>query len=205
MENGQSVQQPSQVEATTSKSENTKPQQTSSKSIVLYLLRHYPWVFLIGLSVIFLCIAALAFHSLSSVGSVEQTQLEDQEKQPEVLPTKVEQPTKTQSDTDELVEVEQPTNTESETANPISLWMVVAIALSCAGGCLIVLRCLNQPARIVHKPKNRYQARLAQRYQQQSESLPSKNTAILLPPSQTPIAVNSPETKPVATVLPPKP
>ena len=49
MENSQSVQQqPSEVETPTSKSENSKSQHTSGWNLLIHLLAHRPWLFLIG-------------------------------------------------------------------------------------------------------------------------------------------------------------
>ncbi|MBR8837237.1 MAG: hypothetical protein DSM106950_25335 [Stigonema ocellatum SAG 48.90 = DSM 106950] len=178
MENGQSVQeQPSQAKAPTSKPENSKSQQTGSSNVLTYLLGHHSWLFLIGLLAVFLGGAALSVYSLGYVGIVEQTKPEEEEAlQAEVVP---------------------PTNTPSETANPIPLWMVGAIALSCASGCLIIFRFLKRPAppQKVQKQINR-QSRLHRRRHQKLPSVP--------PQPQASVIATSVEKKPVVTVLPPE-
>jgi len=189
MENSQSVQQqPSEVEAPTSKPENSKSQQTSGWNLLIHLLAHRPWLFLIGILAILIGGATLSLYSLGSVGSVEQTKPEEQEALE--------------------AEVEQPITTPSETINPIPLWMVAAIALSCGSGCLLIFRLINPPttSQKFQKPKNRYQARVAQRRRQTSESRPPQNPAVLLPPQpQTLMMANSAQTKSTVTVLPPEP
>ncbi len=186
MENSQSVQEPpSQVKAPTSKPENTQSQQTGSRNLLIHLLAHHPWLFVIGLLAVFLGGGVLSLYSLGYVGFVEQTPPE------EALE----------------VEVVQATNTPSETTNPIPLWMVAAIALSCATGCLIIFRCLKRPAQHqkVQKQRNRYQTRLTKSRPQTTELLPSKKPPVLLPQQpQKPVMATSDETKPVVTVLPPE-
>ncbi len=185
MENTQSVQeQPSKPKAPTSAPENSKSQQTDSRNLI-HVLMHHPWLLVIGLLAIFLGGGVLSLYSLGYVGFVQQAKPEEEALQAEVV---------------------QPTNTQSETTNPISLWMVAAIALSCASGCLIIFRWLNRPAQHqkVRKPKNRYQERLAKRRTPIAKSLPPKKPPVFLPlQPQTSAIPTSAETKPVVTVLPP--
>ncbi len=189
MENSQSVQQqPSEVETPTSKSENSKSQHTSGWNLLIHLLAHRPWLFLIGLLAIFIGGATLSLCSLGYVGFEEQTKPEEQEALE--------------------AEVEQPITTPSETTNPTPLWMLAAIALSCGSGCLLIFRVINRPAKSqrFQKQKNRYQARMAQRRRQTSESLPPENSAVILPPQpQTPMMATPAQTKSMVTVLPPQP
>jgi len=169
MENSQRVQQhPSEVEAPTSKLENSKSQQTSGWNLLIHLLAHRPWLFLIGLLAVFLGGATLSLYSLGYVGFVEQTKPEEQEALE--------------------AEVEQPIDTPSETTNPTPLWMVAAIALSCASGCWLIFRLINRPAQSqkFQKHKNRHQARMAQRRR------------------QTPVIATSAQTESMVAVLPPE-
>ena len=185
MENTQNVQeQPSVPKAPTSAPENSKSQQTDSRNLI-HVLMHHPWLLVIGLLAIFLGGGVLSLYSLGYVGFVQQAKPEEEALQAEVV---------------------QPTNTESETTNPISLWMVAAIALSCASGCLIIFRWLNRPAQHqkVRKQINRYQERLAKRRPPTAKSLPPKKPQVFLPPQPQKPALTSAETKPVVTVLPPE-
>ena len=185
MENTQSLQeQRSEPKAPTSVSENCKSQQKDSRNLI-HVLVHHPWLLVIGLLAIFLGGGVLSLYSLGYVGFVQQAKPEEEVLQAEVV---------------------EPTNTESETTNPISLWMVAAIALSCASGCLIIFRWLNRPAQHqkVRKQINRYQERLAKRRPPTAKSLPPKKPQVFLPPQPQKPALTSAETKPVVTVLPPE-
>ena len=185
MENTQSLQeQPSEPKAPTSVSENCKSQQKDSSNVI-HVLVHHPWLLVIGLLAIFLGGGVLSLYSLGYVGFVQQAKPEEEVLQAEVV---------------------EPTNTESETTNPISLWMVVAIALSCASGCLIIFRWLNRPAQHqkVRKQINRYQERLAKSRPLTAKSLPPQKPPVFLPPQPQKPAPTSAETKPVVTVLPPE-
>lgn len=108
----------------------------------------------------------------------------------------------------EIAEVVNPIVAPSENTNPIPLWMVGAIALSCASGCVVILRWLNRPVHIqtTHKHVNRYQARLAQRRQRDIETSVSKNTLLMVPPPQVKEPTPQPrlikKNKQMVTILP---
>lgn len=188
MENNQSVQRTeSQAKAPTS-NDNTKSKQTDSWSILIHLLLHHPWLFVVGLLGIFIGSSALSVYSLThvDVGSMDN-------EEPETLPA-----------------VPPPTNTTAQASNPIPLWMVAAIALSCASGCLVIFRFLNRPAQYkkVQKRVNRHQVRLAQRQVETvptTEPPPPQNSPVFVPPSQrTYVSAIPPQPKPVVTILPPQ-
>jgi hypothetical protein len=184
MENNQNVQQErSPATAITQDKVKRKSKSTDSSMLVIHLLARYPWLLLVGLLGMFLGSATLAVYSLSYAGRVEP-----QEPEP-------------------IAEVAQPINTPSETSNPTPLWMVAAIALSCASGSLIILRLLNRPTQRQKDQKqiNRYETRLARRRHQKLEPHPPENPRVFVPPSQsTSFAPVPSKTKPMVTVLPPE-
>ncbi len=183
MENSQSVQNKStQPIGTTKELTNSQSRPISSSKILIQMLAHNPWLFLIGLSAVFLGSAAFALYSLGSVGYVQK------QKAPATIP--------------EVPNVlEEPSNTSSETSNPTPLWLVVAIALSCGSGCLIILRLLNSPAPRpkLQKQINHNHVQLRQSGQHKLKPQIAKNRAVFVPSSSL-----SPQTKPLMTVLAPE-
>ncbi|MBD2770754.1 hypothetical protein [Iningainema tapete] len=183
MENNQSVQQQSE----------TKPAVEPEKSklnkgggnLLIHLLANRPSLLVIGLLGIFFGSAALAVYSLGYVGRVEKTQIE--------------------KELEAVAQLEQPTIAPApvETTNPIPLWMVGAIALSCASGCLIILRLVN--ANKHRSVRKAYHVPLV-RYQSQTEPSPSKDLPVFVPPlPHKPVAApSSNKAKPIVTVLPPE-
>lgn len=184
MENNQNVQQePTQAIALTADTVNNKPKSISSLSVAMHLLARYPWLLLVGLLGMFLGSATLAVYSLGYAGRVEP-------QEPEPI----------------KAEVAEPINTPSQSNNSTPLWMVAAIALSCASGSYIIFRLLNRPTQRQkdHKRINRYEARLAQRQHQKLEPRPPKNPPVFVTPPQSIPFVPAPTTKPLVTVLPPE-
>ncbi|MBO3463530.1 hypothetical protein G7B40_005860 [Aetokthonos hydrillicola Thurmond2011] len=187
MENNQTVQELDKGKTPTSQVENGTSKPITIGDVLIYLLGNYPWLFVIALLGVFIGVGTLSFYSLSSVGVVEQTKLEEQEPL--------------------VAEVVEPTNTQPDNSNPISLWVVVAIALSCASGCLIILRFLNRPtsSRKAHKQTNRYPVKISP-HPQTLESLPPENAQVPLPlQPQAPVTATLTKTKPLVRVLPPQP
>ncbi|MFH7028175.1 MAG: hypothetical protein ACHBN1_22915 [Heteroscytonema crispum UTEX LB 1556] len=187
MENNQSVQhQPSQEKAAIAESRNSKSRQIGSWNVLIHLFAHYPWLLLVGLLAMFIGSATLAVYSLGNVGQIEREEAETLQAE---------------------VEVPQPIKVPAQTTNPTPLWMVAAIALSCASGCFIIFRLLNSTPRHqkVEKHINRHQARVSQRRKLRVETYPLKNPPVFVPPQpvkQT-VAV-PPQTTPMVTVLPPE-
>jgi hypothetical protein len=104
-----------------------KPQLTNNQlgskgrsTFLFYLLTQQPLLLLGGFFTMLLGTAALAFYSLSHVGTPQQTEAEP-------LPVIVEEPVIT------------------ERSNPIPLWLVMAIALTCGSGCYVIFRLFNRP------------------------------------------------------------
>ncbi|MCJ8282980.1 MAG: hypothetical protein MJK14_25050 [Rivularia sp. ALOHA_DT_140] len=196
MENTQSVQQESsEVKESTPILGSSEPKSriNSFKNVAIYLFTNYPWLFLAGLLLIFLGGGALSIYSLGYVD--ESIKRKDSETlQAEVIPPKV------------------PAETTETDNNPMPLWMVAAIILSCASGCLVILRVLNRPKqkqKVKKQVVNRHEIRLAQRrYQAIEARLPKKKTPVRAPqPRRTPIMAMPPQKarpKPVVTVLPPE-
>jgi hypothetical protein len=185
MENSQSVQhQPSQEKAAITESKNSKSKQVGSWNVLIYLFAHYPWLLLVGLLAMFIGSATLAVYSLGNVGQIEREEAETLQAE---------------------VEVPQPTKVTGQTTNPTPLWMVAAIAISCASGCFILFRLLNRKAghQKVYKRINRYQARISQRSKPRVEPRPLKNPPVFVPPQPVKQTVAiPPQTTPMVTILP---
>lgn len=127
MENTQNVQNhSSQVQTPRPESRNVKPKLISSRNILIHTFVKYHWLFLIGFLGVSIGGAAISLYSLTHV---------------ELL--KSEQPNQT------TVEVTQAITAPPRRSSPVPLWMVAAIALSCASGCLVLCRWLSRPV----KPK----------------------------------------------------
>jgi hypothetical protein len=193
MENSQSVQQPSDSEVPRPESESNKSRIKSSRILLIDLLAYYPWLLVTGLLGICIGSAAISLYSLSYVGRVE----------------------KESPDTKE-VEILQPISTSDESSNLPPLWMLAAIALSCASGCLVILRLLklqSQPQSF-KKHINRYPVRLAKRQYQKTEQRPLKNPPVFVPPPRVSVLpspsmgsmppMQQAKPKPMVTVLPPE-
>ncbi|WP_017318245.1 hypothetical protein [Mastigocladopsis repens] len=184
MENTQSVQQPlSPAEAPIPESQKRIPERTGSKNPLLHLHIHYPWLLPTGLLVIFLGTSSLALYSLSYAGRMEPEEAEIAE-----------------------AEVVEPIKTPSGTTNSTPLWIVAAIALSCASGSLILFLLLNRPAQRqkVKNHINRYQAHFAKHRPRikppSSQNLPVFESS----QARTPVVVMPDKTEPVVTVLSPE-
>jgi hypothetical protein len=196
MQNTQSVQQESsEVKESAPVSDNSEPASKINrfKNVAIYLFMHYPWLFLAGLLLMFLGGGALSIYSL---GYVDES---IKRKESETLQT-------------EVIPPQAPRHETEESKNPIPLWMVAAIALSCASGCLVILRVLNRPKqkqKVKRQVVNRDEIRLAQRrFQVMEARLPKRKTPSRPPgPRRTPIMAMPPQKskpKPVVTVLPPE-
>ncbi len=195
MQNTQSVQQESsEVKESAPVSDNSEPASKINRfrNVAIYLFMHYPWLFLAGVLLMFLGGGALSIYSLGYVD--ESIKRKDSETlQAEVIPPQA------------------PAGNE-ESKNPIPLWMVAAIALSCASGCLVILKVLNRPRKkqkVKRQVVNRDEIRLAQRRFQAMEARLPKRKAPARPPGprRTPIMAmppQKPQPKPVVTVLPPE-
>lgn len=184
MENNQSVQdQPSEVQAPTPKPEKRLTATIRSCIFALNLIAKHPWLLVAGLLGIFAGGAVIAVYSLGYVGYVESKEVGQTTVQTEVL-----QPTKT------------------ATTNPIPLWTVAAIALSCASGSLIIFRLLNysKPHRKANKFQNN-QTPVVRYLASQLKPPTAKNVSVIVPPQpQKPVVVPvAKKKKPVVTVLPP--
>lgn len=193
MENSQRVEPESPEPAAPAPEQITaKPKHNSPWSFFLRLIAYHPWLLVVALLAAFAGSAAISLYSLGFVGRAQQ------------------QPPATQQTE---VEVVEPQNPPVENTSPLPLSMVIAIALSCAGGCLLIVRFLNRAA-VPHKnlKRNRYLARQVERDQQPpkprafTEPRPLKNPPVFVPPQpRMPIASASRKTKTMVTILPPAP
>ena len=151
-------------------------EQGSKRSLWTHLLAYYPWLFLTGLLVISLAIAAFASYNLIQVGDLAV-------EAPDKIPDEV---------------IEEPIGMPSENNNPIPLWMVVLVALSCGSGCWLILRSLKRPKKL-QKIQNHTQP-AQNRNRKLKRRLPRKSAASSLKR----MASKPPETKHHVTVLPPE-
>ncbi|MBW4506349.1 MAG: hypothetical protein KME64_07545 [Scytonematopsis contorta HA4267-MV1] len=225
MEKNQAVQNKTSVKKTPSgeaKSSNFKL--PGNWSILLNLLERYPWLPVTGLLGLFLGGGTIALYSLGYVGNPQQTQ------KPK---TTIQAHESTEVEVEEPVPVAaQPTQMPAKDSdNPIALWMIAAIALSCGGGCVLILRMLSQQKSQAQRPQktvNRYQARVSQRRQStrdtfgssrmETRSQPQRKPSIFVPPQPRmqnhpvfvpPQVIQSavmamPRPRPTVTVLPPE-
>jgi hypothetical protein len=186
MENNQSKQHElTQVQKPVAELKNSKSVVISSSKLFIYLLTRHPLLLLTGLLTTLLGTAALALYSIAYVSDVEQL---ESEQVPAVM--------------------ESPMTTASENTNPLPLWMVAAIALSCASGCWVIFRLLNQPTQ---HPKIQKQLASSQKVPLKSTHQPRRETKTLntqtifasLPPLQ-PITHLQAIKKPLVTILPPE-
>ncbi|HEY9802334.1 MAG TPA: hypothetical protein V6D25_18380 [Leptolyngbyaceae cyanobacterium] len=154
----------------------------SSYKIFIYLLTRHPLLLLAGVFTTLMGTAGMALYSIAHVGDVEPLESEP-------VPAVVEQPI---------------TTITSENSNPLPLWMIVAIALSCASGSLVIFRLLNPPPQ-----RPQVQKRQAIFYQAPSTSTrarkqpPVIKTQPIPAPRQTsrPTRRNQATKKPIITVM----
>lgn len=182
MENSQSVQhEPTQPTKTTLELTDSKSGAEDSTQVLMHLLIRNPWILLVGLLTMFLGSGAFALYSLGFVGYSTQ-----QPPEPEEIP-------------EAPIVVAPTTNTSSEMSNPIPLWMVIAIALSCGSGCLVIMRLLKQSTerQKAQKPLKRHQVPLVASQKRRHKPQQARNVPVFVPTSSL-----TPMKKPLMTVLP---
>ncbi|MEA5578074.1 hypothetical protein [Anabaena sp. UHCC 0451] len=113
------------------KPETTEATKSTSKELkntfpAKNLLVRYSWLFFLSFLAIPLGVGILSYYQLIYVGYVPQI---EPEKSAEVVS-------------------EEPITTSSNHSNPTPLWLMLAIALSCASGCWIIFRLLKLPQRV---------------------------------------------------------
>ncbi|WP_414530050.1 hypothetical protein [Nodularia chucula] len=109
----------------------TQSKSISSSNIFIHLLIRHPGLLLTGLLTILMGSTAVALYSLVYAGSPDQVE-------PEEI----------------AAVVETPITTSFPEKNPTPLWLVFAIALSCAGGCSMIFKSIDRrpQAKKVRKP-----------------------------------------------------
>lgn len=142
----------------------------NSYKIFVYLLTRHPLLLLAGVFTTLMGSAGVALYSLGHVGDVERLE-------PEPVPAVV----------------EQPVIITSENSNPLPLWMVLAIASSCASGCLVIFR-------LLHPPTQRLQVQKQQAIFYQGQSTPTRTRR-----SQQPVVKTKPISAPRQTFRSMKP
>ncbi|MDP5339330.1 MAG: hypothetical protein NWQ28_12240 [Nodularia sp. (in: cyanobacteria)] len=131
MEHTQNVQdEPTQARRQT----KSKSGLIGSLNVFIYVLIRHPGLLLTGLFTMLIGTAALALYILGYAGSADNVKVEE-------IPGVV----------------AKPITTSSDHSNPTPLWMVAAIALSCASGCFMIVRLVNGPnkSQQVRKPIKR--------------------------------------------------
>ncbi|MCX7594291.1 MAG: hypothetical protein N2235_11095 [Fischerella sp.] len=190
MENTQSVQQSSEVQARATETVTNKSKPQISGNFLIHLFAKCPWLFLGGLLAVFLSSGTVALYSLGYVGRVER-------QEPEFI-----------QDVDLESSIPTPSETTNVANNSISLWMVGAIAMSCASGCFIIVKLLNYPVwqQKIHKSSQRHPSSITRRRHQKLEPSPSKNLPafIITSVTKSPTTTKSEQSQPVITVLPPE-
>ncbi|KST63693.1 hypothetical protein [Mastigocoleus testarum] len=202
MENTQNVQnQSSQVQTPKPEQKTAKFKLISSGNILIQTFVKYHWLFLIGFLGVFIGGATISLYSLTHVELLKSEQVDRV--------------------TVELEESIKPTRQE---VNPVPLWMVAAIAFSCASGCLLLCRWLNGPV----KPKQYIRSKVRDRkpaakphesVAQNNSSIKKKKRKFVRSP-QTEIPQTNPyrnratqissmkrvpsQKKPIAAILPPQ-
>ncbi|MEM7726929.1 MAG: hypothetical protein AAF208_11250 [Cyanobacteria bacterium P01_A01_bin.45] len=191
MENTQNVRhQKSGVKENQIQMQQAKAQLIATRNLMVHLLLNYPWLFVILLFGVFVSSAAVSAYSLAFVPDVQRPK-----------------------STTIQVEIRQPKTTSAmiETVdNPIPLWMVIAIAVSCASGCIILLRFLNRPSKAKrhqrHILRNQQARRTAQNSSKSEQKyLNRKSTVIVSQPniySQIPVVRVPTNLQPAPKVVP---
>lgn len=183
MENNQTTQQQSSESSDSKLAQSNPVGKPTGLNSVFALLNHRPWLIWSGVMAFLLAITAIALFSLTHTGNVEQ----------ELEPTPV--------------AGENPAATSSQTGNPMTLWLLGAVALSCAAGSLVIYKRLNDPSRSgkLRKRVKRSSAQVLTRRQQRQQRL--QESPPVPTPVVEPLAVVAPvpvETEPVVTVVPPE-
>ncbi len=143
------------------------------------LTTHYPWLLLMVLFLVPVMVAVFAFNHLSQVEDMGADAPED-------IPV-----------------VEESVTTTPETSHPTPLWMIIAIALSCATGCLIVFRLLKRSrSKKFLKPNKQVKNSLEPSIKPNSQLLLSNKSSVF--PSLTPMEPISENTENLVTVIPPE-
>ncbi len=202
MENSQRVQQElPETDTPTPDSTIAKSKHSPALDIFLRLIAYHPWLLVVGLLVTF---AGSAYFAVRSLGYVENIEA---------------QKTSTTEQTEVEAEIVEPISSPPvENANPLPFWMILGIAMSCAGGSLFIFRWLNRSTIPQKKQKqvNRYQARLLQRQEPSepntfpqprglSEPRVLKNPPVFVPPPTKKQFSSTPrKSKSMVTILPPQ-
>ncbi len=154
MENTQNVQnQSSQVQTPKAEQKTAKSKLISSGNILIHTFVKYHWLFLIGFLGVFIGGATISLYSLTHVELLTSEQADRV-----------------------TVELEESIKPKRQEINPVPLWMVAAIAFSCASGCLLLCRWLSGPV----KPKQYKRSRVRDRKPaaKPHESIAQNNSSI---------------------------
>ena len=188
MENTQNVQNhSSQVQTSESELRNSQSKLISSRNIVIHTFIKYHWLFLIGSLGVFIGSAAISLYSLTHVDLIASEQADR---------TKV--------------EVTQAITVPPQKSSSVPLWMIAAIALSCASGCLLLCRWVNRPVKV--KKYRKQEIRADKPIKKSREPILQAHSSVkndrrkVVPPSQTRLPQSGTyrrnRTKPTPTQLP---
>ena len=181
MENNQSTQQSSELSDSQVAQSDEPLEKPAGRKSPLELLKYYPWLLWSGLLVFLLAITAIAIFSLTHTGLMEK-------EQPEPKP----------------VTPEKTVKTSSQSANPIPLWLLGTVVVSCAAGSLVFYKWLKKPSQSrLRKRVKRSSAQVLKRRQQRQKQLQSP--PVPTPPEPLlPVAPVPAEKESEVTVLPPE-
>ena len=159
----------------------------NNQNSLLALLKHRPRLVLGGVWGSLIALAAIAVLSLMNTGRVEEQQ--------EIIPT-LPVPETARGDAAWL---ENPAKTSSQAGSPMRLWLLGAVALTCAGGSLVIYKRLNRSS----QPRQ-----LCQRAQPSSAPVLTRRRVYLRRRLEPLVLVSAPvqpsvpaETEPVGSVL----
>ncbi len=179
MEHTQNVQdEPTQARRQT----KSKSGLIGSLNVFIYVLTRHPGLLLTGLFTMLMVTASLALYILGYAGSADNVKVEE-------IPGVV----------------AKPITTSSDHSNPTPLWMVGAIALSCASGCFMIVRLVNGPnkSQQVRKPIKRASRPLTSSHRPKSEPTTFKSPPVFVPRQPLKHIISKPaKSQSLVTVLP---
>ncbi len=183
MEKNQNTQQSSLSSSKLVRRSGRRPRLPAGWNLIS-LLKHHPWLIWSGLWLFLLATTTTAIFSLTNGDYVAQ--------EPQPKPVKV----------------ESPTETSFPAGSAIPLWVLSAVALSCAAGYLVISKKLNslsrRPAKLRKSVESSSEQTLTrrQRREQLHQELPPVTAPLeQMPPVTPPLPA---EIEPVVTVLPPE-
>ena len=147
--------------------EELKTNENTRKTLV-NILKKYPGIWFLGLFLMPIGVAILAYNQLSYIGYVPQ---------------------KVQEETP-FIPIQSTVSTFSDTSNPLPLWLIMAVIFCCSTGSFVIFYLLQnsrESTKITQRTRNSQRLSSQKRYK--STNFPSspsdrKNLLIILPPEK---------------------